>query len=118
MTVGALLGEALGWGVGTPSKYDGAWDGDTVGAADGLALGCGVGDAAVVNVSIVSAAIVTAVLTVTVLSVSSTDTTDTVPVTPVPVTVDPTCTPVVLDTVIVVLLPEVEPVVVVTSTEV
>jgi len=41
--VGALLGEALGIGVGTLAVYVGSSVGATVGALLGDALGCGVG---------------------------------------------------------------------------
>lgn len=43
LTVGALLGEADGSGVGLPAVYVGASVGDTVGALEGEALGFGVG---------------------------------------------------------------------------
>ena len=43
-TVGALLGEALGLGVGEPGVYVGTTVGETVGALLGEALGLGVGN--------------------------------------------------------------------------
>ena len=51
-TVGELLGEAVGFGVGTPRKYVGTSVGSAVGALLGEAVGAGVGDAFLVNVMV------------------------------------------------------------------
>ena len=74
-TVGALLGDELGLGVGTLSVYVGVRVGSTVGALEGEALGMGVGLPFVTEREIPEAVAVAADESVTVLVDADTATT-------------------------------------------